>query len=397
MRYNALLHGSPNQWDAQRKHYKGGSSPSTVTQTTTQQLPAYAQPYAEQLMSRGAALSNKAYTPYNGQRIADLNSNQQAGLNMTQDQALNGFQGQGDVGNAYQQTVRGDYLDPSMNWGLGAVADQYGNLANGSGLDMNNNAAINKINSLYGSTANGSYLNPSSNPYLQSTADAIGANFNKTTGAQNASMQRTAGAFGNSGLNEKMAMDNSQLAGSLNNLYGANYTAERNNQLAAQGQIGNAYQNQYSQALQNQLTAKGAIGNAATNAYNNARSDQLQAMQLAPQMQNMGYTDAKQLLGAGDVQRSYKQDLLNQQYGDWQAQQNQPYANLDTLQKAISGSIGNAGTTMQTSPNPYQANPYASMIGGGLSGAALGSAMFGNSGNAGLIGGAAGGLGSLLF
>ena len=444
MRYNAVLHGSPNQWDMQRKHYKGGgSSPSTVTQTTTQQLPDYAKPYAVQLMTRGAELSNKAYTPYGGQRIADLNSNQQTGLSMTKDQALNGFQGQNDVGNTYQQTVRGDYLDPSMNWGLGAVADQYGNLANGSGLDMtnnsavqtaaglygdtasgagldmNNNAAINKINSLYGSTANGSYLNPSSNPYLQSTADAIGTNFNKTTGAQNASMQRTAGAFGNSGLNEKMSMDNSQLAGSLNNLYGANYSAERGNQLAAQGQIGNAYQsqysqalqnqlaaqgqinntvgNQYSQALQNQMAAKGAIGNAATGAYNNARSDQLQAMQLAPQMQNMGYTDSKQLLGAGDIQRSYTQDLLNQQYGDWQAQQNQPYANLDTLQKAISGSIGNAGTTMQTSPNPYQANPYASMIGGGLSGAALGSAMFGNSGNAGLIGGAAGGLGSLLF
>lgn len=352
MRYNALLHGSPNQWDMQRKHYKGGgSSPSTVTQTTTQQLPDYAKPYAEQLMTRGAELSNKAYTPYGGQRIADLNSNQQTGLGMTQDQALNGFQGQADVGNTYQQTVRGDYLDPSMNWGLGAVAD------------------------LYGSTANGDYSNPSTNPYLQSTADAIGTNFNKTTGAQNASMQRTAGAFGNSGLNEKMAMDNSQLAGSLNNLYGANYSAER----------------------QNQMAAKGAIGNAATGAYNNARSDQLQAMQLAPQMQNMGYTDSKQLLGAGDIQRSYTQDLLNQQYGDWQAQQNQPYANLDTLQKAISGSIGNAGTTMQTSPNPYQANPYASMIGGGLSGAALGSAMFGNSGNAGLIGGAAGGLGSLLF
>ena len=133
MRYNALLHGSPKQWDIQRKHYKGGasSSPQTVTQTTTQQLPAYAQPYAEQLMQRGADLSNKAYTPYNGQRIADLNSNQQTGLGMTQDQALNGFQGQGDVGNTYQQTVRGDYLDPSMNWGLGAVQNLYGSTANG--------------------------------------------------------------------------------------------------------------------------------------------------------------------------------------------------------------------------------------------------------------------------
>jgi hypothetical protein len=306
MRYNALLHGSPKRWDDERKHNKGGgsSSPSTVTQTTTQQLPAYAQPYAEQLMSRGAALSNKTYTPYTGQRIADLNNSQNTALGMTTGQALNGFQGQGDVGNLYQQTVRGDFLTPE------------------------------------------------SNPYLQATADSIGANFNKTTGAQNASMQRTAGAFGNSGLNEKMAMDNSQLAGQLNNLYANNYNTERSNQL--------------------------------------------QSMQLAPQMQNMGYTDAKQLLGVGDIQRSYTQDLLNQQYGDWQAAQNQPYANLDVLQKALSGSIGNAGSSMQTAPNPYQANPYASMIGGGLSGAALGSALFGNS-NGGLVGAGLGAGAGLLF
>lgn len=304
MKYNAILHGSPKQWDEQRKYHKGGgSSPSNVTQTTTQQLPAYAQPYAEELMSRGAGLSNKQYTPYEGQRIADLNSAQDSALQMTTGQALNGFQGQGDVGDLYQRTVRGDYLTPN------------------------------------------------SNPYLQATADAIGTNYNRTTGAQNASMQRTAGAFGNSGLGQKMAMDNGQLAGSLNNLYANNYNTERSNQL--------------------------------------------QAMQLAPQMQNMGYTDAKQLLGVGDIQRSYTQDLLNQQYGDWQAAQNQPFANLDTLQKAISGSIGNAGVSMQTAPNPYQANPFASMIGGGLSGAGLGSALFGNNGAA--IGAGLGAGAGLLF
>ena len=146
-----------------------------------------------------------------------------------------------------------------------------------------------------------------------------------------------------------MAMDNGQLAGQLSNLYGQN--------------------------------------------YNNERTNQLSAMQFAPQMQNMGYTDAKQLLGAGDIQRSYVQDLFNQQYGDWQAAQNQPFANLDTLQRTISGSIGNAGVSTQTAPNPYRANPFASMIGGGLSGAGLGSALFGNTG--GLVGaglGAASGL-----
>jgi hypothetical protein len=283
--------------------YGGGGSKSggSSTVTQTQQLPAYARPYATELMQRGSALSNREYAPYEGQRIADLNANQNAGIQMTQNQALGGFQGQRDVGDLYQQTVRGDFLTPDTN------------------------------------------------PYLRATADAIGTDFNRTVGAQNASMQRTAGAFGNSGLTQKMSMDNAGLAGQLNNLYGNNYTNERNNQLSA--------------------------------------------MQLAPQMQNMGYTDAKQLIGAGDIQRSYIQDLLNQQYGDWQGAQNQEAANLDILQKAISGSIGNAGVSMQTSPNPYQANPFASMVGGGLSGAALGGQLFNNS----ALGAGVGALGGLLF
>jgi hypothetical protein len=286
------------------QRYKGGGGGGSQTVTQTQQLPKYAQPYAIQLMERGAGLSNKEYTPYQGQRIAELNNNQNTALGMTANQAMNGFQGQGDVGDLYQRTVRGDYLTPD------------------------------------------------SNPYLRATADAIGTDFNRTVGAQNASMQRTAGAFGNSGLQQKMSMDNAGLAGKLNDLYSNNYNMERSNQL--------------------------------------------QAMQLAPQMQNMGYTDAKQLLGVGDIQRSYTQDLLNQNLSDWTAAQNQPYANLDILQKAISGSIGNAGTSMQTSANPYQANGYASMLGGGLTGAALGSALFGNNtGTA--LGAGAGALGSLLF
>lgn len=279
----------------------GGGGPSTVTQTTTQQLPSYAQPYAEQLMSRGSQLSNKEYTPYTGQRIAGLGSDTLNGIAKTESLAKYGFQGQNDAMNEYQKTVRGDYL------------------------------------------------NPASNPYLAKTAEAIGQAFNNTTNSQNLGLQRTAGAFGNSGLMQKMSGDNATLANSLNQLYGNNYTQERGNQL--------------------------------------------NAMQLAPNMQNMGYADAKQLLGTGDILRSYQQDLLNQQYGDWMAAQNQPYANLDVLQKALSGSIGNAATTMQTAPNPYQANPFASMIGGGLAGAGLGQAL----GFSPAVSGGLGAAGGLLF
>lgn len=264
---------------------KGGG---TQTVTNTQQLPSYAQPYAQQLMQRSADLSNKEYTPYTGQRIADLNANQMAGINQTAAQGKSGFKGQSDVFDQYQKTVRGDYLSPDSNPYLSGMVQK----------------ALGDVSSAYRSGT-------------KPTTDAA---FSR------------AGAFGGSAWQNAVQNNERQLADALGNTalnaYGQNYAQERGNQL---------------------------------NAMNNAGA-----------MQNIGYTDASKLIGAGDIQRSYLQDLLNQQYGDWQAAQNQPYANLDVLSKGLAGSVGNAGTSFTTSPNPYQASPFATYLGGGLAAAGLG-------------------------
>jgi len=269
------------------QRYKGGGGGGNTTTTTTAQLPKYAQPYATQLLERGAGLSNKAYQPYQGQRIADLNSSQQAGINRTQSQALNGFQGQRDVGNLYQQTVRGDFL------------------------------------------------NPDSNPYLQATFDTAAGRmaqaYKNGTAAQTDANFGRAGAFGGSAWRQQVQGNENAFGDALANLatntYGQNYNTERNNQMNAMG--------------------------------------------MASGMQDLGYNDATKLIGAGDIQRSYQQDLLNQGYGDWQAAQNQEYANLDVLNKALAGSVGNAGQTFTTGANPYQTNNFANYLGGGLAGAGL--------------------------
>jgi hypothetical protein len=254
--------------------------------TQTQQLPAYAQPYAEDLLARASALSNTPYTPYTGQQIAGLNADDRAGLGMTESQAINGFQGQQDAMNAYQSTVRGDYL------------------------------------------------NPASNPYLQGMVNTANNNITNAyqtgTAAQTDAAAARAGAFGGSAYNQTVQGNQKTLADSLasadNGIYGQNYTNERTNQL--------------------------------------------NAMQLAPQMQSMGYTDAQKILGVGDIQRSMTQDQLNNQYSNWLAQQNQPYAGLDVLMKGLGGSVGNSGVSTQTSATPYQASPFASML-GGIAGAAV--------------------------
>lgn len=53
----------------------GASQPQSVT-TNTSNLPAYAQPYYENLMQRAQALSNQQYTPYQDQRIAGFTPDQ---------------------------------------------------------------------------------------------------------------------------------------------------------------------------------------------------------------------------------------------------------------------------------------------------------------------------------
>jgi hypothetical protein len=254
--------------------------------TQTQQLPAYAQPYAEDLLARASALSNTPYKPYQGQQIAGLNADDIAGLGMTENQAINGFQGQQDAMNTYQSTV------------------------------------------------NGSYLNPATNPYLQGMVNTANSNITSAyqtgTAAQTAAAAAQSGAFGGSAYNQTLQANQKTLADSLaqstNNLYEQNYT--------------------------------------------NERANQLNAMQFAPQMQAMGYNDAQKILGAGDIQRSMTQDQLNNQYSNWLAQQNQPYAGLDVLMKGLGGSVGNSGVSTQTSPTPYQATPFATMLGSGLTSAA---------------------------
>jgi hypothetical protein len=255
-----------------------GNSTSTVKNAPADQVLPYLQPY----MDRASALSNTAYKPYKGQQIADLNDAQQAGMSLQSAQALNGFQGQQDGNNLYQQTLRGDFLSPE------------------------------------------------SNPYLQATAQGIGNEFNRTTGAQNSSMQRTAGAFGNSGLSQKMSMDNAGLAGQLNNLYGQNYA--------------------------------------------NERGMQQQALGMMPTMQNMGYTDSNKLTQVGDAQRQYQQDLLNQEQANYAQAMQYPYAQLDVLGNAIKSTMGAGGSSTTSTPT-YKPSPMAGAMGGAMAGYGMGSAM----------------------
>lgn len=276
----------------------GGDTPSSTQQQVTQNLPDYAAPYATNLLERGYGLSTAPYQQYQGQRIADLTPEHQAGLSMTRDRALYGAP------------------------------------------DVNAARAQNAF------TSAGGYLTPESNPYLKGNVDAA---LNSVRGQVN-SQFNSAGGFGGSAHQEMMTK---QLADTANQMYGANYM--------------------------------------------NERANQLRAAVLAPQFGQMDYGDSQALLGVGDVYGRQQQNLLNQQYDDFQRQSNYPYQQLDLLSNALAGSTGGRSTTTQTGA-PQQYSPAAGALGGGLLGYGVGSMAQGTLGSySPYVGAGLGALGGLFM
>ena len=172
------------------------SQPSSTSQTTTREIPAWAQPAAQDLLARGTTLSNTPYQTYGGQRIADMTGLQTQGLNMIQNTALNG--------SAEQNAARQNYTD----------------------------------------TMSGKFLSPDSNPYLRSTVNqALG----DVQGRINS--QFGGNGYGTTAHQETLTRNLTQAA---NDAYGQNYANERNNQMkgmAVADQMGNIDYNNAQQLI----------------------------------------------------------------------------------------------------------------------------------------------------
>lgn len=263
---------------------KSSSPPATTTTIQKSELPAYVQPYAEQVMQRGAELSDQPYKQYGGQRYAGFTPEQTAGLSAITQRAAQGSPLTAGAGEHIQGVLSGSVKNPYSG----------------------------------------------SNPYLE---DAI----SKATGDVRGKVMSQFG--------------------------GSNYGTTANQEVLGRA-IGDTTSAMRMQDYGNQQQlAESQLAN------------QMRAATFAPQLAQQDYTDMQNLLGVGDIRRQYEQDLLNQSYSDWLAQQQHPYQQLDVLSNAIAGATGSGGTTTSSAPNPYQVNRTASMLGGGLAGGALGGMM----------------------
>lgn len=218
--------------------------------------------------------------------------------------------GGGTSTSATQATIP-DELKPAAT-ALSNVATQVGNTPyqayTGQGVaDLNGyqNVALNQIagqsqnNAIQqqSESALSSMLGDQTNPYLdglvQKAQDSVKSNFNTN--------QVNSGSFGNSGVQQTLAQGLGDVA---TQMYG--------------------------------------------NAYNTNQANKLQALGLQSGVQNSAYTNANQLLNAGNTVQNNTQDQLDFNYQQYLNQQDYPLKQMQALTGVLGQNMGSTTTTTQS-------------------------------------------------
>lgn len=287
----------------------------TTTTNSVSELPQWAGPYMGDMLGRSMALSYTPYQAYPGQRVADFNPMQQQSFGMVQGMA-----------------------DQGLPWQTNAGSD----LANQAGI-----AALNT-----GQWTNPGVASSYMSPYMQNVVDIQRRELQRASDIQqqgNQAQAVQAGAYGGSrhGLvdaelqrNTMQRMDDAQLQG-LQAAYTSGmgqYNADRNAMLQGAGTAANAGQ------------TLGALGQSAY---------------------GQGTGIASLMYGMGQQQQNLQQKGFDVDYGNFQAQVNQPYNNLQFMNQQIRGvpmPQVSSSTVTNTEPNPSW---WSQLAGAGIAGLSL--------------------------
>lgn len=372
----------------------------TTTQNTTTRLPDYIAPYVGRLLSGIEAQSQEGYTPYTGQRVAQLSGDQQS--------AINNFRTQAGAGGANPTMQAGASELQSAANGLGQIGydpQTYANQYRGQPGYVARNYTPAQVNSQgFDNAAASRYMSP----YMQQVVDAqkreAVRDYSQQAQGNNASAVR-AGAFGGSrhGVVEAEAQRNLQTrlgdiqSTGLQNAFqnaqsqfnadqGRSVAAQQSNQTA--GLQGAGLNNQNTQfgaqlGMQN-ATNQATFGQAANqlNSQNQQASTQLgigalgqqaqagQALTNAGQQMWGNQTGANQnLFGAGTAQQQLSQQGMDVGYQDFLRQQQYPYDQLRFMQSGLQGLPMTQYATASTTPAPTLTQQ---MLSSGIGGYMLG-------------------------
>lgn len=217
--------------------------------------------------------------------------------------------------NPYQQvgfdlaTQRAMYGAPDLNAARGSMTDIV------SGKYLNSNPWL---------------ANDYTNKVIADTAGNMGNAFALGTAAQNDALAARQGAYGGSAWQNKQQADAQGLANQV-------------------GQMANQYQL--------------ARTNLGASDYNTGINQMLQAANTTGTLAQDDWTAVRNMLGIGDINRQYEQDLLNANYNDWQQAQQYPFTMADLFGNALSRASGSYGSNTMVAPG---SSPWTNAAGIGL-------------------------------
>ena len=244
-----------------------------------------------------------------------------------------------------------------MNQDQGAAMDAVRHFVGSSGSPTTKAADGSTYQTLTGHFLNGPGANPyagqenkfsGSNPYFNQVLDIgqkkIVDKYQQGTAADTERAFQQAGAFGGSAHKQTVANNQGALVEGL-----GNYTAGMQND-----------QYQRSAGLEENRLGR------ASGAFEGERGRMMGAIPLGNQQQQLAFDRYKTLMGVGDINRSYQQDFLNQEFQDWQDSQNQQFKMLDFYTGLLGRAQGGVAPNMTTTQSGYRASPFSQLLGGGL-------------------------------
>lgn len=325
----------------------GGGQSGTTQYNWNEDMAQYWKPE----LASGQGLSDQPYQRYPGQRIADINSDQNAAMGAIRhftDSSGSPTTRAAD-GQAYE-TLSGNYL---------------------RGVDQNPWAReINPFMLQGAQTGRNAYGGDS--PYFQADLDAgmddITGAYQRGTSADTTRMFNLAGAFGGSAHQNAVANNEAQLGKTL-----SNYATGRRD--AQYGRSAGLEESYLGRDLQNQQFDLNRAGQLEENrlgrgmsAFEGERGRQMGAIGAGQNEQQLALQRFNARMGIGDVQRGFNQDILNQNFNDFSDQQQYPYRQADWFSGLLSRAQGGMSPNSTSTQAGYSASPYSQILGAGLMG-----------------------------
>lgn len=283
--------------------YGGGGGGGQST-TTTPTIPDELKPLANLYVQQASQIAQSPFQAYGGQRYADLNDTQNLGIGMAQNRAL--------------------YGDQTINAGAGYLRETMG--------------AGNSLDNPYGNVSAGANAYAGANPHIdqavQRAQSSVVDSFNNMAKPQLETAMVGSGAFGNSGLQQQMQLQQKAAGQQMSDIASQMYMQDYQTQ---QGLAENA--------LNRGMQAQQFNSQMGQDWFNSRQNAGLNAAQLGLNYGNQAYQDAGQLLNAGNVQQQQQQNNLDFGYSQFQDAQNYPFKQLQATGGVIGQNIGSTTTS----------------------------------------------------